>query len=98
MENDIGADGARAVSEMLKVNTSITSFELGVILKEYPLHFYRNISTHHCRCESARARVRVRVRKRNKIGVDGFRAMSGALKVNSTITSINLDCCCGRRS
>lgn len=74
--NHIGAEGALAISEALKLNTSLTSIVLwGEFCRAVAL-FVVSLFPHIC--------------VDNDIGDDGAIALSEALKVNTTLTSINI--------
>ena len=72
----IGDEGAHALSEALKVNTTLTSLYLkcAVTTKVKSRHNY------NCKTKITG----------NRIGVEGVCTLSEALKVNTTLTILNL--------
>ena len=72
--NGIGDEGAKAISEMLKVNKTLTTL---------------NLARGEERKEDQKEKEEERMTD-NMIGADGAKTMSEGLKVNSTLTSINL--------
>ena len=72
--NGIGNEGAKVISEMLKVNKTLASLNLA-----------RGEESKEEQKEKEEDRM-----TDNEIRADGAKTMSEGLKVNSTLTSINL--------
>ena len=74
--NQIGDEGAQAISESLKINTSLTTLNLG--------------SDKKIRNEKDRRNEKKWIG--NEIGYEGAKAISESLKINTTLTELNLRC------
>ena len=74
--NKIGVEGAKSLSEMLKVNTSLISL---------------NLRGDEKRTKKKENGISIWLTD-NKIGREGAESMSEILKENTTLTSLNLTC------
>ena len=75
--NDFGVEGAQALSEALKINTSLTTLDLRCVQQS-------NGKQEHGQLQQKRAD--------NKIRDKGASALSEALEVNTTLTALQLEC------
>ena len=75
--NDFGVEGAQALSEALKINTSLTTLDLRCVQQS-------NGKQEHGQLQQKRAD--------NKIRDEGASVLSEALKVNTTLTALKLEC------
>jgi hypothetical protein len=80
----LGIDGAKALADALKVNSTITSINLS----------NNNVGVDGAKALAAALKVNSTITSinlsNNNVGVDGAKALADALKDNSTITSISL--------
>ena len=76
-DDEIDDEGARALSEALKTNTTLTELKLHGVQGRW-LNF-RQCQQQHQETE-------------NEIGVEGAEALSEALKTNTTLQSLDLYC------
>ena len=75
-DNEIGTEGAKAVSEMLEANTTLSSL---------------NLSSNKDEGEKVKGRDNKDVWVTdNNVGDEGAKSISQALKANTTLTSLNL--------
>ena len=79
--NEIGAEGARALSDALKTNTTLQSLNLGGEQEESEEDGWIAdiVYNKHQKAD-------------NGVGAEGARALSEALKTNTTLQSLNLAC------
>ena len=77
--NEIGEEGACAISEALKVNTTLQTLDLGS----------RATTKKSC---ARHGTTTVNNKADNKIGEYGARALSAGLKINTTLTTLDLWC------
>ena len=75
--NEIGEEGAKTLSEILKVNTTLTKLNLSCEKEERKREIFER---------------KEEWMTDNKIGDEGAKALSEMLKVNTTLTSLNLGC------
>ena len=73
--NKIGPDGARAIAEALKTNTTLTQLNLDV-MEMNSVSCDLDINSQF---------------PGNKIGPDGTKTIAEVLKTNTTLTQLNLD-------
>ena len=78
--NQIGVEGARALSDALKTNTTLTVLGLGGEQQDTRKHNKR----------ARQAQWHVEWLEDNKIDVEGARALCDALKTNTTLTELSL--------
>ena len=71
----MGIEGAKTISESLKINTSLTTLDLG--------------SDERIRKEKVEMKWNDKW-KGNEIGDEGTQAISESLKINTSLTSLNL--------
>ena len=76
--NEMGDEGARALSEALKVNTTLDTLKLSCEQEESEDGRTAEIGSNQYQQAG------------NKIGDEGARALSEALKTNTTLQSLNL--------
>ena len=79
IDNQIGDEGAKTISESLKINTSLTSLNLGGDEK---------IRHENERIEMKRNDKWIV----NHIGSEGAKIISESLKINTSLTSLDLRC------
>ena len=79
--NEIGDEGARALSDALKTNTT---------LQELNLHSEQDESEEDGWIADIANNYNLQIGSR--IGDEGARALSEALKINTTLQSLNLSC------
>ena len=75
--NEVCDEGARALSEALKVNTTLQTLNLSCVQQQQ-------------QHDSTMTQQQQRHKTGNGIGVEGSRALSEALKVNTTLQALNL--------
>ncbi|KAL0242942.1 hypothetical protein GEMRC1_005505 [Eukaryota sp. GEM-RC1] len=84
-DNSIGDEGARALTEAVKVNASVTGIDLG---------FNYRIGDEGTRALAEALKVNAAVTSivlsENSIRAEGARALAEALKINASVTSVNL--------
>jgi len=76
-DNEIGAEGTKAISELLESNGVLSEMNLGSEKK-----FRKNRRIHN--------RKTIRKRTDNEIGEEGIKSLSEVMKVNSTLISLDL--------
>ncbi len=77
-ECKIGAEGANKLSELLKINDSLTELNLG-----YMIHEMKQFDNKEKRLVDLK-------KTDNDIRAEGANAISELLKINSTLTELNL--------
>ena len=80
-DNKIQVEGVRALSEALKVNTTLTALNLKSVQQQQN----KAQQPHRANIDEKNTAV-------NMIQDEGARALSEALKVNTTLTTLNLAC------
>ncbi len=85
-----GEAGCRALSEALHHNTTLTSLNISSRCLDDADGFANSRLTAWCRCCGCCGCVRAG----NNIGAAGCEWLCGALRVNSTLTSLNVGCEC----
>ena len=80
IDNDIGDEGAKAISESLKINTSLTELNLWSDEK------IRNEK------ESKNEKNENEEWIGNHVGDEGAKTISESLKINTSLTELNLGC------
>ena len=79
--NKIGESGVRALSKALKANTTLATLDLECEQEESDEDGLIAIIANNKHKQAG-----------NKIGTEGARALSDALKTNTTLQSLNLSC------
>ena len=81
IDNQIGDEGAKSISESLKINTSLTQLELGGDEDLYEMKG---------RKKERRKEQRNKKEIDNDIGDEGAKSISKSLKINSSLTELDL--------
>ena len=77
-DNHMGDEGVKMMSEVLKVNTSLISINLGCEEEQKKGKYEKGKANNHM--------------TGNEIGTEGAKALCEMLKVNSTLTFLDLFC------
>ena len=75
IDNGIGTEGVKTISESLKINTSLTDLNLGSDEKIW----------------NEKEKMKWNERIGNYIGYEGAKRISESLKINTSLTTLNLD-------
>ena len=81
-ENNIGDEGTKALGEVLKFNTILTTLELGSI-KTFDFNIFDYILPIH-------SYLFIYVYTDNNVGVEGAKVLGEALKYNNVLTTLYL--------
>ena len=81
IDNGIETEGARMLSESLKANTVLSNLNLRGEYQLRELNFEKYL-----------IKANVCVWNDNKIGIEGSYAFSEALKINTSLTKLNIEC------